>query len=208
MNAASAISGVKRVVLKVGGAALFRQAGFEKQLLPLLENYREDQVLLLAGGGDLVESMRSLHKIYPAIPTEEMHWRCIDLLDHSMEICNSLLPGDGTVRSQSDFRVLKSLMPKPGTHWIRVKSYYSQECIEAIPATWLPHSNWDTTTDALAWLLAKLTIADELILMKQCLVDPNWSISDAAAEGVVDTEIARLAESNKESSFSILLKQG
>jgi hypothetical protein len=154
-----------RVVLKVGGAALFHPEGFQKQILPLLQEFPEHQVLLIAGGGDLIESMRSIHKIYPEITAGAMHWRC-------------------------------------------VTSFYSRESAESIPEKWRPSSDWNTTTDAIAWLLAKLVSADKLVLMKQCSIDPQWSLAEAAERGVVDTEIARLSALDRETSLHITLRQG
>jgi len=198
----------KRIVFKVGGAALFHPVGFQKQLLRRLEEFPNDQILLVAGGGDLVESMRSLHKIYPTMSTETMHWRCIDLLGYSLDICNELMPLNGAVHSNADFHELLSVAPKSGTHWIRVTSFYSLELISSIPEEWRPSSDWNTTTDVIAWLLAKLVSADTLVLMKQCSIDPEWSLAEAAGRGVVDAEIARLASLNNTAVLQISIRQG
>ena len=198
----------KRIVLKVGGAALFQPEGFRKQVLPLLEEFRADQVLLVAGGGDLVESMRSLHKIYPEITADSMHWRCVELLRHSMEICHDLIPLPGAIRSALDFQRLLSSAPTQGERWICVTSFYSRASADGIPEKWRPCSDWNTTTDAIAWLLAKMVSADMLVLMKQCSIDPKWSLAEAAERGVVDTEIARLSALDRETSLRIRLRQG
>lgn len=199
---------VKRIVLKVGGAALFHPEGFQKQILPLLEEFREDQVLLVAGGGDLIESMRSIHKIYPEITADAMHWRCVELLRHSMEICHDLIPLPGAIRSVLDFQRLLSSAPTQGQRWICVTSFYSRDSANDIPEKWRPCSDWNTTTDSIAWLLAKMVSADMLVLMKQCSIDPQWSLAEAAERGVVDSEIARLSALDRESSLRIRLRQG
>jgi 5-(aminomethyl)-3-furanmethanol phosphate kinase len=198
----------KRIVLKVGGAALFHPEGVQRQILPLLEEYREDQVLLVAGGGDLVESMRSIHKIYPEITADAMHWRCVELLRHNMEICHDLIPLPGAIRSALDFQRLLSSAPTQGQRWICVDSFYSRDSADSIPEKWRPSSDWSTTTDAIAWLLAKMVSADMLVLMKQCSIDPQWSLAEAAERGVVDSEIARLSALDRESSLRITLRQG
>ena len=194
--------------MKVGGAALFHSGGFQKQILPFLEEFQQDQILLIAGGGDLIESMRSIHQIYPEITAEAMHWRCIELLRHSMEICHDLLPLPGAVRSALDFQRLLSVVPTRGHHWICVTSFYSRESADRIPEKWRPSSDWNTTTDAIAWLLAKMVSADSLVLIKQCSIDPLWSLTEAAERGVVDPEIARLSELDQETSLRIMLRQG
>lgn len=198
----------KRVVIKVGGAALFHSGGFQKQILPLLEEFQDDQILLIAGGGDLIESMRSIHQIYSEITADAMHWRCVDLLRHSMEICHDLLPLPGAVRSALDFQRLLSVAPTQGHHWICATSFYSRESADSIPEKWRPSSDWNTTTDAIAWLLAKMVSADMLVLIKQCSIDPRWSLAEAAERGVVDTEIARLSALDRETSLHITLRQG
>ncbi|MEQ1827481.1 MAG: hypothetical protein ABL921_16095, partial [Pirellula sp.] len=62
----------KRIVIKLGGASLFRTGGFQLQLQHLLEEFQDQKVYLIAGGGDLVESMRTLHGIYPELNHAEM----------------------------------------------------------------------------------------------------------------------------------------
>jgi aspartokinase-like uncharacterized kinase len=174
----------------------------------LLEEFQEDQVLLVAGGGDLVESMRSIHRIYPEISADAMHWRCVELLRHSMEICHDLAPLSGAIRSALDFQHLLSAAPTQGQRWICVTSFYSRDSADSIPEKWRPSSDWNTTTDAIAWLLAKMVSADMLVLIKQCSIDPRWSMAEAAERGVVDTEIARLSALDRESSLRITLRQG
>jgi len=51
-------------------------------------------------------------------------------------------------------------------------------------------------TDVLAWLLGKTINADRVLLIKQCECDPNWSMTEAARLGVIDSELARLIEVN------------
>jgi len=208
MSFGSSTQIAKLVVLKVGGAAIFHPEGFQKQILPLLEEFQEYQVLLIAGGGDLIESMRSIHKIYPEVTAGAMHWRCVELLRHSLEICHDLLPLRGAIRSALDFQGLLSNAPTPGQHWICVTSFYSRDLADRIPEKWRPSSDWNTTTDAIAWLLAKMVSADMLVLMKQCSIDPQWSLAEAAERGVVDTEIARLSGLDREPSLRITLRQG
>ena len=158
----------KRIVIKVGGAAIFRPDGFRIQLKPLLQEYEDWQVFLVAGGGDLIESMRSLHRIYPEISEEPMHWRCVELLRYSWELANELMPLDQPIGSHTGLQTFLQRDRETSKHWVCVSCFYSPELLTKIPEKWRPASNWGTTTDSIAWLLAMLISADKLVLMKQC----------------------------------------
>ena len=67
----------QRIVIKVGGASLCHPQGFQSQLRLLLDEFRSELVYVMVGGGELVESMRTAHRIYPNLSTEDMHWHCV-----------------------------------------------------------------------------------------------------------------------------------
>ena len=56
----------------------------------------------MVGGGDLVETMRTAHRIYPKLDEEKMHWRCIELLDHTWAIAKEIFPADHAIDSRED----------------------------------------------------------------------------------------------------------
>ncbi|HUP77825.1 MAG TPA: hypothetical protein VM260_04620 [Pirellula sp.] len=184
----------ERIVIKVGGATLFQPDGFEKQLHSVLAKYENAQVWLLVGGGDLVETMRTAHRIYPKLDEEEMHWRCIELLDHTWAIAKEIFPSNHAIGSREDLERATQMETVPGVYWVRVSSFYRRSECYLIRDLWLPKCDWSTTSDSLAWLLGKVVEADRLILMKQCECDPTWTIAEAARRGVVDSELARLVE--------------
>ena len=181
-------------MIKVGGATLFQPDGFERQLRSVLGKYEIAQVWLLVGGGDLVETMRTAHRIYPKLDEEEMHWRCIELLDHTWAIAKEIFPSNQATGSREDLERATQMQAVPGVNWVRVSSFYSRSTCGLIPSPWLPKCDWSTTSDTLAWLLGKIIEADRVILMKQCECDPTWTIAEAARRGVVDPELARLVE--------------
>ena len=181
----------ERIVIKVGGATLFRPDGFERQLRSVLGQFQDAQVWLLVGGGDLVETMRTAHRIYPKLDEEEMHWRCVELLDHTWAIAREIFPTEHVIDSRDDLGKALRMAAVPGIYWVRVSSFYSRiECYN-IRGSWLPKCDWSTTSDTLAWLLGRIIEADRVILMKQCECDPTWTIAEAARRGVVDSELAR-----------------
>jgi len=185
----------ERVVIKVGGATLFHANGRMNELRLLLNRHSDSQIWLLTGGGDLIEAMRTVHRIYPSLDEEEIHWRCVELLDHTWAIAKELLPAH-SISSRDELFERAQECVTPGVHWVRVQSFYSRANWLQIPACWLPSPNWSTTTDALAWLLAKMIHANRVLLMKQCECNPAWTLGEAACLGVVDRELARLAALN------------
>ena len=181
----------ERIVIKVGGATLFRPDGFERQLRSVLGQFQDAQVWLLVGGGDLVETMRTAHRIYPKLDEEEMHWRCVELLDHTWAIAREIFPTEHVIDSRDDLGKALRMAAVPGIYWVRVSSFYSRSECNNIRGSWLPKCGWGTTSDTLAWLLGRIIEADRVILMKQCECDPTWTIAEAARRGVVDSELAR-----------------
>ncbi len=187
---------VERIVIKIGGATLFQQNGFEAEVRSLLSLNQKAQVWLLVGGGDLVEAMRTAHQIYPRLNDEEVHWQCIELLDHTWTIAKQIVPVEYSIASREDVERLRQIRDVPGVAWVRVQSFYNREHCEQLPNEWLPETNWNTTTDALAWLLGKIINADRVILMKQCECNSAWTLAEAAHRGVIDSELAELVQAN------------
>ena len=198
---------IERIVIKIGGATLFKPNGFASELHSLLKEHDGAQVWLIVGGGDLVEAMRTAHGIYPDLDNEEIHWRCVELLDYTWAIAKQVYGAGVAIETRGDLAKHSQSKPTPGVLWVRVQSFYSRDASDSIPKTWRPSSNWNTTTDALAWLLGKTIDADRVLLIKQCECDPNWTMADAARLGVIDSELARLIEVNSsERRIDILLR--
>jgi len=187
---------IERIVIKIGGATLFQTNGFVSELQSLLKEFDGAQVWMVVGGGDLVEAMRTAHEIYPGLDHEEIHWRCVELLDHTWAIAKQVYGAGVAIETPEELSQHVRNKPTAGLFWVRVQSFYSREASLTIPMAWRPSSNWNTTTDVLAWLLGKTIDADRVLLIKQCECDPNWSMTEAARLGVIDSELARLIEVN------------
>ena len=183
---------IERVVIKIGGATLFQTSGFEAELRSLLANYENTQIWILVGGGDLVEAMRTAHKIYPVLDHEEMHWRCVELLDYTWNMARDIFTPGVAIANRENLDRCKQFRELPEVYWVRVQSFYNRFEREGFPDWWRPESSWNTTTDALAWLLAKIIDADRVILLKQCDCEALSSLDEAANRGVIDSELARL----------------
>ncbi len=187
---------IERVVIKIGGATLFQPNGFASELRALLQENEGTQVWLMVGGGELVEAIRSAHRIYPDLDHEELHWRCVELLDHTWAIARQAYGAGVAIETTEELAKYSQQQSTPGVLWVRVQSFYSRVASHSVPIAWQPSSNWNTTTDALAWLLGKTIDADRVLLIKQCECDPNWTVADAARLGITDSELARLIEAN------------
>jgi hypothetical protein len=136
--------------------------------------------------------MRRACELYPTLDPVAMHWRCVQLLDATWEVACELLPNANPI---SDWDGLQSALASTrcGLFLVRVGAYYESTPNPAIPAPWLPLHGWETTTDALGWLLCKLTGAQRLWLIKQCDCEGIASLQGAAQQGIIDPELARLA---------------
>jgi 5-(aminomethyl)-3-furanmethanol phosphate kinase len=198
----------RQIVVKLGGASLFKPKGFQRSLQSVLEQHRDDKVYLIVGGGELVEAMRTLHRIYPDLDHEEMHWRCIELLDYTWSIVCSLVPNAEAIRDASQLEWFRQSETMVGVACVRVRSYYEPSTLPRIPPSWHPSTDWNTTTDALALVLAKIVGAQKLVLIKQGGMQPNLCLAEAARLGIVDTEIARLAIENKDNHSTIVELKG
>jgi 5-(aminomethyl)-3-furanmethanol phosphate kinase len=195
-NLVGVIKLIDRVVIKIGGATLFHPAGFKAELCALSGLYSDAQVWVIVGGGELVEAMRTVHRLVPELNEEEMHWRCVELLDHTWSITKEIFPIGSSIASREELSQTSEQRDIPGFFLVRVQSFYSRTSCSLLPSSWQPKSNWRTTTDSLAWLLAKIIGADRVILVKQCECDSSLSLAQASELGVIDQELPHLVDAN------------
>lgn len=188
-------------VLKIGGASLFAPSEEFTRLLAHLKREHSlaiDRTFIIVGGGDTVESMRTLHASFPNLNPQSMHWRCVRLLEATWEVATELI--EFGLPLQKDYELNQALSnPTPNTYIVNVNAYYSpslslcpNQSEHVSPIT--PEDSWNTTTDALAWWLAYLIDADQVILVKKKPCETIHSLAQAAREGIVDSEIARMHE--------------
>lgn len=171
-----------RRVIKLGGSAL-TNPHMPRQLNEWLQQQPPAENFLVVGGGNCIEAMRELDTVH-GLDSVAMHWRCIRLLDATWEIVSELLPDWRPIATACELGQHLTAEPSHRAQWlVRVSSFYDQTHLHSKDAS-LP-CDWRTTTDALAAYLAKISNADELVLLKMCsveLTDPQ----QLAKAGIVD----------------------
>jgi len=181
----------RRRVVKLGGSLLLRD-DLTRRFPAWIESaslagITPTETLVVVGGGKLIDAIRAIDRVRPGNPTA-IHWMCVDLLTTTTRLVHDWFPHWQLVSTPADFQ--KSLKQGFGTSvpaLVDVSSFYSPDADGGLP------TDWDTTSDAIAALLATLVKADELVLLKSCDVDPQASIDELAIAGVVDQAIRRLA---------------
>lgn len=181
-------------VVKIGGASLFsKEDDFEnvKSFLRPLIHDSHNRWFIIVGGGDTVESMRTLHRDHPELDARRMHWRCVELLQATCDVAQELFGIDSRIDTGDSLTDALS-SEKPGCHLVDVVSYYHPSFLKSIPRSWVPKEGWETTSDTLAWLLAKIVRADEVLLLKRPDCSDIASVEQASELGIIDEQLSVL----------------
>lgn len=177
-------------VIKIGGS-LLRSGSLARRVDDLLDSLSPARNLSIVGGGELIDAVRNLDRVHP-LDQAKVHWQCVDLLRTTFHWLSDQLDHWDACATRKQFEQLCRDSLDPATrdqaerHLIAVDSFYHRDLDTPLP------ENWDTTTDAIAGLLATRVQADELVLLKSCQVDESLGLIDAAERGVVDPAIARM----------------
>ena len=175
-------------VVKVGGS-LFDLPDLGERLREWLARQRPAHNVLIAGGGPLVEQIRTWHADEP-IEDAAAHWMCVDLLTVTAHMLHAWMPEIPLVE---DDCLLCQRVGEPGAT-IFGPAPWMRHSEPGLPGTWLP-SNWETTSDSIAGRLAAALLADEFVLMKSALPRRKTSreLSALAAVGYIDSVLAQMA---------------
>ncbi|MFG0262183.1 MAG: hypothetical protein ACF788_07320 [Novipirellula sp. JB048] len=180
-----------RRVIKVGGSLLTRedlQTRLPQRLQEIADQGRLGsepvETWLVVGGGQLVNAIRELDRLRPLDPTAT-HWRCIELLHHTLDIVGQWFPEWSRIESRQDFHgALQQAGRRSVPTLVAVRSFYAPG-----DSGGLPH-DWRTTSDSLAGKLADDIAAEELVLLKSCAIDPTWGVAEMIERGVIDSAFA------------------
>lgn len=198
---------MKLRVVKLGGSQM-KVAGVADRVRAWCRSEPNAATLMVVGGGPIVNSVRELVRMH-AYDDEFLHWLCIDLMGATYRMIAAQLPEWTRVQTDQELmRLVEDIhhqdvranrespalprlyQPKPIQAVVNVSAYYRPDLEEGLPVR-LPVS-WDTTSDSLAALLAHITHADELVLLKSCAIEPLPATENElfwkqqAERGVVD----------------------
>ncbi|MCE9561118.1 MAG: uridylate kinase [Planctomycetes bacterium] len=152
------------IVVKVGGS-LFDHPRFVPALRGYLDSLAPADVLLVPGGGEVVDAVRKLDAIH-GLGEEASHWLAIRGMDLTGEFLRHTLPCGSRLRILDCFAFAKD------------------------DAT-LPHS-WEVTSDSIAARVAIVHGAERLVLLKSVDVPAGMSWDEAAEREWVDPHFPRI----------------
>ena len=165
----------KPCIIKVGGS-LYNYADFPKAFTKLI-TCMDCPVVVLGGGGDIVDSIRRLHQVH-GLSEKVSHWMAIYALDLTGHILLKLLPDavcwENPHRPPVDKKIT-ILMPSKFCKMDAVRNP-----MECIPET------WDATSDSLSVRVATAWGFDTLILCKAASVEPHLDWKGYHEAGVID----------------------
>jgi aspartokinase-like uncharacterized kinase len=173
-----AVSGL--VVVKVGGS-LFDLPKLGPRLRRWLAGLAPSKVLLVPGGGPLVDAIRDLDRRY-GLGEEKSHWLALRALALNARVLAGLLP---------ESRVVESAPEGNGAITILDPLAFCLADERDYPAQALPHS-WVVTSDSIAARVAIAVKADQLILLKSVTIGPEPAWDAAALAGHIDAVFPEL----------------
>jgi aspartokinase-like uncharacterized kinase len=175
-----------RRVVKVGGSLLDWPHLAEK-LRAWLASQPLAQTLLIAGGGELAESIRRADQLH-GLGETAAHWLCVDTLGVTAKMLAAIL-GGSQVGVFDSFPELSAAVP--GT-LVFDPGPFLHAAEPQFPGEPLPH-DWSVTTDSIAARVAECWPAEELVLLKSG--DPGlWTqFADLAECGYVDGHFPTVA---------------
>lgn len=177
-----------RRVVKIGGSLLRRD-----DLVPTLTRWFVQQQpaenLVVVGGGAVVDAIRELDEIRPGDPVET-HWLCVSLLDVTLRRMASWFPWPVVTTPEELRRGLSTGFATATPTLVGVGAFYGPEAEGASDV--LP-TGWETTTDSIAAWLALQVDAGELVILKSCDVNSDWSPEQLSAAGIVDEAFPGIA---------------
>ena len=169
------------VVFKLGGS-LLDLPNIGERLSEAFELWNDSRKLLIVGGGPAVDFVRKMYEIHN-FSEEDGHWLAIRALVLTSHLVTSLLPGAVVVQTLEEANV----------HWdqgtIVVLDTLSFLTEEEKGGKVIPHK-WEFTSDSIAALVAKVTSASELVLLKSISED-GLTARKAVENGWLDSDFGK-----------------
>lgn len=168
-------------VIKVGGS-LFDLSDLGQRLRRWLDELLRPRVLLVPGGGAVVDAIRTLDRLH-GLGEEKSHWLALRALSVNAHLLADLFVGGGVVESLSACSVCwqEGRLPVLDAHAFA-------RADENSPGR-LPHS-WEVTSDSIAARVAVVAGARQLVLLKS--VSLPAGVDWRTASGLVDRHVAEV----------------
>jgi 5-(aminomethyl)-3-furanmethanol phosphate kinase len=165
-------------VVKLGGSLCTDPA--LPQWLEGLAQLGGGRVTIVPGGGSLADEVRAL----------QAHWQFDDLQAHNMAV----------LAMAQNAHLMQAL--SPGLHLVSAETDIPRLLRQGKAVIWSPleqlreqpdaDTNWDTTSDSLALLLARRLNAERLLLVKACQV-ADVPLESLVLAGVLDASFSHQA---------------
>jgi 5-(aminomethyl)-3-furanmethanol phosphate kinase len=178
-----AVSSTSMIVVKVGGS-LLDMPDLADRLRGFLESLRTPRLILVVGGGPAADLVRQRDRD-ENFDDDKSHWLAVRAMSFNSFLVEALVSQSIVVSSVAQCRVAWSdgHIPILDPHTFLVAD-------EASGAAALPH-RWTVTSDTIAARIARVSSADELVLLKSVSWPVDASLSAAAEQGIVDEHLPR-----------------
>jgi 5-(aminomethyl)-3-furanmethanol phosphate kinase len=177
-----------RRVVKIGGSLLTRPT-LVQDVDRWLSNQTAANNYVIVGGGEMIEAVRKWDRVC-TLPGEAIHWQCVDLLDASFLALRSWFPDWNGIETASDLQTSLTLQTSSNISIVRCAAFYHSGASPPDVPT-----DWRTTTDSIAVILARQIDADEVVLLKSCAIPADADLQTLSSAGIVDEALPNLAAS-------------
>lgn len=170
-------------VVKIGGSLLdWPELG--PRLRAWFNTLPAERVLLVPGGGSTTEAIRLYDRVH-CLGEEACHWLALATLTVNARMLSRLLdvPVVGDIREGQTGVFLLDL-----ERFARADEIHSEH---------VPHC-WNATSDAFALRVARVAMANELVLLKSVDIPAGMSWAEANRRGFVDDVFVRMLDNDKD----------
>jgi aspartokinase-like uncharacterized kinase len=164
-------------IVKIGGS-LYDLPDLASRLNPWLASLDSARLLLVPGGGETAEVVRTFHS-RQGLNEELCHWLALRALALNAHFLAGLICGASVIDNLGACASVWRAGRLP------ILDLYAFACTDEAEPGRLTHS-WDVTSDSLAARVAAVAGARRLVLLKSVTIPPGKSWEEAAQCGHVD----------------------
>ena len=179
------------IVVKVGGS-LFDHPRLGPGLRTYLDSLAPVEVILVAGGGKVVDAVRELDRVH-GLGEEASHWLALRAMGVMGDVLERIIDPNPLPAAERGLQTPTSLLVKGagglGRRRVLDSLAFARED-DSRPGA-LPHS-WEVTSDSIAARAAVVYGAERFVLLKSVDVPPGTPWKEAAARGGVDPHFPRV----------------